>query len=448
MGLLGRLASLAHLLPWLMSLLYWTPELYMEYHTSSAASGPRKAKPRGPHPVKALSAAFCRTVTRPGRYCDGNGLYLHVEPTGSRHWVQRLVIHGKARALGLGSFALVPLADARERALANRRIARSGGDPRRTPRRDPGMPTFEEAVGRVLAIHGAAWKAGGRTAENWQTTLRQYAYPCLGRKGVDQVTTADVMAALLPIWTRKHATAQKVRQRIGTVMKWAIAQGYRNDNPAGDALTAALPKRAAPVRHQRALPHGEVAGAVATVCASAAWTGLKLVFEFLVLTAVRSAEARLATWEEMDLDALVWTVPAARTKAGREHRVPLSSRAVEILDEARRLGVDSTRVAQGELVFPGRRAKAIRDATLSGLLQQLGVGAVPHGFRSSFRDWASERTDHPREVIEAALAHVVRNRTEAAYARSDLFERRRRLMNDWMRYLNRQHRMDSSSSVD
>ena len=367
-----------------------------------------------------------------------NGLYLHVEPSGSRHWVQRLVIHGKARALGLGSFVLVPLADARERALANRRVARSGGDPRRIPRRVPGMPTFEDAVGRVLAIHEAAWKAGGRTAENWQTTLRHYAYSCLGSKGVDRVTTADVMAALLPIWTRKHATAQKVRQRIGTVMKWAIAQGYRNDNPAGDALTAALPKRAAPVRHQRALPHGEVAAAVATVWASAAWTGLKLVFEFLVLTAARSAEARLATWEEMDLDALVWTVSAARTKAGREHRVPLTSWAVEILNEARRLGVESTNVAPAELVFPGRRGKVIRDATLSGLLQQLGIGAVPHGFRSSFRDWASERTDHPREVIEAALAHVVRNQTEAAYARSDLFERRRRLMNDWMRYLARE----------
>ncbi|MCY4123476.1 MAG: site-specific integrase [Acidobacteria bacterium] len=200
------------------------------------------------------------------------------------------------------------------------------------------------------------------------------------------------------------------------------------------------------MRHQRALPHGEVAGAVATVCASAAWTGLKPVFAFLVRTAARSAEARLATWEEMDLDALVWTVPAARTKAGRQHRVPLSSRAVELLNEARRLGADSIGLAPAELVFPGRRGKAIRDATLSGLLQQLGIGAVPHGFRSSFRDWAAERTDHPREVIEAALAHVVRNQTEAAYARSDLFERRRRLMNDWMRYLTGQPRTGSRSS--
>ena len=400
------------------------------------ADRPRKTKPKRPHPHKALSAAFCRSIAQPGRYCDGNGLYLHVEPSGSRHWVQRLVIHRKACALGLGSFSLVPLAEARERALANRRVARSGGDPRPAARRDPGVPTFDEAVATVLAIHRAAWKAGGRNADSWQKTLREYACPQLGGKGVDRITTADVMAVLLPIWTSKHATAQKVRQRIGTVMKWAIAQGYRNDNPAGDALTAALPKRSAAVRHQRALPHGEVADAIAAVRVSAAWAGLKLVFEFLVLTATRSAEARLITWEELDLDARVWTLPAARTKAGREHRVPLCSRAVEIVDDARRLGVEQTDDAAAGLVFPTQRGKAIADARLSGVLHQLGIGAVPHGFRSSFRDWASERTDHPREVIEAALAHVVRNRTEAAYARSDLFERRRRLMDDWMHYLN------------
>ena len=265
---------------------------------------PPKDQAQAPlYPPKALSAAFCRSIAQPGRYCDGNGLYLHVEPSRSRHWVQRLVIHRKACALGLGSFSLVPLAEARERALANRRVARSGGDPRPAARRAPGVPTFDEAVATVLAIHSAAWKAGGRNANSWQATLREYACPQLGGKGVDRITTADVMAVLLPIWTSKHATARKVRKRIGTVMKWAIAQGYRNDNPAGDALTAALPKRSAAVRHQRALPHGEVADAVTAVRASVAWAGLKLVFEFLVLRATRSAEARLATWNEIDLDA-------------------------------------------------------------------------------------------------------------------------------------------------
>ena len=271
------------------------------------ANSPRKTKPRGHHPHKALSAAFCRTIARPGRYCDGNGLYLHVEPSGARRWVQRLVIHGKLRALGLGSFALVPLAQAREQALANRRLARAGGDPRADARRDPGIPTFEEAVDKVLAIHGPAWKAGGKNAKRWRATLGEYAYPRLGGKGIDRVTSADVMAVLLPIWTRKHSTARQVRQRIGAVMKWAIAQGYRKDNPAGDAVTAALPKRPAAVRHQRALPHGEIADAIATVRGSAAGTGLKLVFELLVLTASRSSEVRLATWGEMDIGARVWT---------------------------------------------------------------------------------------------------------------------------------------------
>jgi len=197
--------------------------------------------------------------------------------------------------------------------------------------------------------------------------VRDYAMKRLGRRRVDQIATADVMAVLLPIWTSKHATAQKVRQRIGTVMKWAIAQGYRNDNPAGDALTAALPKRSAAVRHQRALPHGEVADAIAAVRASAAWAGLKLVFEFLVLTAARSAEARLATWDEIDLDTRVWTLPAARTKAGREHRVPMCSRVVEIVDDARRLGVGRTGGAAAGLVFPSQRGKTIGDARLSGV---------------------------------------------------------------------------------
>ena len=170
----------------------------MEYNTNAAA-GRRKYKPRRPHPAKALSAAFCRTVSQPGRYCDGNGLYLHVEPSGARRWVQRLVIHGKAHALGLGSFHLVPLAQAREQALANRRVARSGGDPRAASRRRAnGMPTFEEAAAKVIAIHGAAWKAGSRNADRWQFTLRQYAYPRIGGKAVDGVTTADVMAVCCP----------------------------------------------------------------------------------------------------------------------------------------------------------------------------------------------------------------------------------------------------------
>ena len=212
-------------------------------------------------------------------------------------------------------------------------------------------------------------------------------------------------------------------------MKWAVAIGYRPDNPAGDALGQALGRQRVVVQHMRALPHGEVADALATVRTSQAVVTTKDAFELLVLTAARSGEVRLATWAEMDLDAGVWTIPAARMKAKRDHRVPLSGRALAILHDARK------RSDGMGLVFRSPRGKPLSDMTLSNLIKGLDIAAVPYGFRSSFRDWAAERTNAPREVVEAALAHTVRNPTEAAYARSDLFERRRRLIDDWAAYL-------------
>ena len=394
----------------------------------------RATKRTGKHPQKALSDAFCRNVAEAGRYADGNGLYLHVDPSGARRWVQRLVVHGRSRALGLGGYGLVSLAEARARALANRKLARRGGDPKTpaVPPRPPGVPTFEEAAAKVLDIYSGAWRQGGRTASQWRASFRDHVFPHIGDTSVDRVTSADIMAALQPIWTRKHVTARKVHQRIGAVMRWAIAQGYRTENPAGEAITAALPRRPAPVEHRRALPHREVAAAIVTVRGSGAWAGTKLAFEFLVLTATRSAEVRLARWREVDLMARVWTIPGSRMKAKREHRVPLSARATEVLGEAEELGPSP---APHELVFTTVRGRLIDGSTISKLVSELGIAAVPHGFRSSFRDWASERTDYPREVVEAALAHTVRNQTEAAYARSDLFERRRDLMDDWTEYL-------------
>ena len=390
---------------------------------------PRATKRKGRHPDKALSAAFCRTVAASGRYADGNGLYLHVDPSGARRWVQRLVIRGKPRGLGLGSYALVSLAEARELALANRKLARSGGDPLAAKRRDAGMPTFEEAAAKVLEQKRGAWR-NAKHANDWPTSLRLYVFPRIGEKSVSEITSADLLEILTRIWHDKPETARRVRQRISAVMKWAVAMQHRPDNPAGDALGQALGRQQAVVRHMPALPHNEVDSAVAAVRASRAWTGTKLAFEFLVLTAARSGEVRLATWDEIDLGAMVWTVPGIRMKAKRDHRVPLTVRAMQILSEARTLGDGAG------LVFPSLRGKALSDMTLSKLVREQGIAAVPHGFRSSFRDWAAERTNHPREVVEAALAHAVQNKVEAAYARSDLFERRRRLMDDWAAYLN------------
>ena len=389
---------------------------------------PRAAKRRGRHPDKALSAAFCRTVSEAGRYSDGNGLYLHVDPSGARRWVQKLTIRGKVRVLGLGGYSLVSLADAREQALANRKLARSGGDPLATKRRRRAMLTFEEAASEVLKQKRAAWR-NSKHAKDWPSSLRKYAFPDIGDKLVSDVTSADLMQLLTPIWHNKPETARRVRQRIGAVMKWAVAMQHRPDNPAGEVLGQALGRQQDVVQHMTALPYDEVADAVAVVRASQAWIGTKLAFEFLVLTAARSGEVRLATWEEIDIGSAVWTVPGSRMKAKRDHRVPLCGRTVEILHEARPLGGETG------LLFPSSRGNPLSNMTMSKLVKEQGIAAVPHGFRSSFRDWAAERTNHPREVIEAALAHVVANRVEAAYARSDLFARRRRLMDDWAGYL-------------
>ncbi len=374
-----------------------------------------------------LSAAFVRTA-EPGFYCDGHGLNLRVDPSGARQWVQRLVIRGQPRMLGLGGYPLVSLAEARNVAFANRQRARAGGDPLAEKRHGQGVPTVEEAAAEVLAQQRPGWR-NAKYALDWPRSLRAYAFPRIGALPVSAVTTADVLAILTPIWHEKAQTAQRVRQRISAVMKWAIAMGYRPDNPAGDALG----RQQTVVQHMRALPHGEVAYALATVRASQAAVTIKRAFEFLVLTAARSGEVRLATWDEIDLDAGVWAIPAARMKAKRDHRVPLSGRALAILHDVSRLS-DGT-----ALVFRSLRGKPLSAVTLPRLTKELGIAAVPHGFRSSFRDWAAEQTNTPREVVEAALAHTVQNPTEAAYARSDLFERRRRLMDEWAAYLSWTH---------
>ena len=388
---------------------------------------PRRTKPKGRHPQKALSAAFVRAAP-PGRHADGNGLYLFVQPGGTRSWIQRLLVRGRRRELGLGSLALVPLAEAREKALVNRKLARQGGDPLAEKRRSQGIPTFAEAATRALEQKQAGWR-NRKHAREWMSSLRRFAFPRIGKMLVSEVTSADVLEILSPIWHRKAQTARRVRQRLRAVLEWAVAMEFRMDNPC-DRIGPVLGPQQDVTEHMQALPHREVAAVIRTVRASAALPAARLAFEFLVLTAARWGEVRWAEWEEIDRDGRVWTVPASRAKTNRRHRVPLCGRALEILEAAQALGEEA-----GPLVFTHGGGKPLHDSQLRRLLRELGIAAVPHGFRSTFRDWAGEETDHPREVIEAALAHVVRNRVEAAYARSDLFERRRILMDDWARYL-------------
>ena len=400
---------------------------------------PPQRKPRGQHPHNALTPAFVRNVSQAGRYCDGQGLYLDVRLTGSRGWIQRLTIRGRRTELGLGGFPLVSLKEAREKAFANRKLARDGGDPRAEKRRSESMPTFAAATRTVWKQLRPGWRSA-RHAQLWLASLEHHAFPCIGKMPIAEVTSADVIGILAPIWHEKASTARKLRQRIRAVLEWAVAMNLRPDNPC-DRIGPVLGAQGNTVRHMRALPHGEVASALRTVRASKARPVLKLAFEFLVLTATRSSEVRGAAWTEVGRDEGVWTIPAPRTKENREHRVPLSRRAVEILDQARALG------GGGPLVFPSMHGKPLGSTAMAGLLRALKIAAVPHGFRSSFRDWAEEETDHPREVAEAALVHKVRNPIEAAYRRTDLFERRHRLMDEWASYLAGESRQPASGRL-
>lgn len=377
-----------------------------------------------------LSAKFVDSITTPGRYYDSAapGLNLTVrEKNGHirKSYFQRLTVQGKRVDIGLGSpkWGATTLTEARQKAMKNYRIARNGGDPRKAKRK---VPTFADGVEAVIAIQREAWR-NPKSEAQWRASLRDYADGLMTKK-LDAIGPADVLTVLVPHWTDKRETMRRVKQRIGAVMKWAIAEGHRDSNPV-DAIGAALPKNGAKSSHHKALHYNAVGEALATVRASQAYPTTRLAFEFLVLTAARSGEVRGARWDEIDLNAAVWTVPGDRMKAGRDHRVPLSGRALEILGEVAQHG-------NGGLLFPSALGeKPMSDATMGKLLKDHGIEAVPHGFRSSFRDWASERTNTPHAVMEAALAHVIKDKAEAAYARSDLLDKRRGLMEAWARFL-------------
>ena len=374
-----------------------------------------------------LTAAFVRTVKRPGVYCDLHGLKLRVNAGGTKYWLWQGTVKGRGRVdRGIGTYPYVTLAEARDTAFDFRRMAKRGVDPREL-QRQKNVPTFKQAAERVIALNRPIWKAGASTERVWRGSLRDHVFPKLGDRRVDNVTTADIQAVLFPIWTTKAVTAKAVLQRIGAVMKWAIAEAYRNDDPCA-AVMGNLPKNGGTHKHQRALPHGQVAGALAKVRECEAWKGARLALEFLVLTAVRSSEVCGATWDEVDMEARTWAIPAARMKGKREHRVPLSDQAVAVLTKARELSGGTG------LIFPSaQHGKALADGTLARLLRRLALAAVPHGFRSSFRDWCAD-TGVDRQVAEACLAHVVGG-VEGAYLRSDLLERRRKVMAAWGSYL-------------
>ncbi len=378
-----------------------------------------------------LTARKVRALTTPGRYADGGTLHLVVSPRGTKSWVQRITIDGRRRDIGLGGWPVVSLAMARDRAFANRRAVADGRDPLSHKRR-PKTPTFREASERALEANRPRWR-NPKTTDNWIATMDKYVHPVFGDRQVDLIGREDVLRVLTPLWTAKPAIGRKVRQRIRATLAWAQAHGHVEHNLAGDAIDGALPSLPAVKAHFRALPYREVGAALETIEASRASVSAKACLRFVVLTACRSGEARLATWDEIDLEAREWRIPESRMKAAVEHRVPLADAALDVLESVRPL-----RNPAG-LLFPSpsRPAKTLSDMTLTKILRDTGLAgrATVHGFRSAFRTWASERTSLPHAVCEMALAHRVGSDVERSYARSDLFDKRRGLMDQWATYV-------------
>ena len=391
--------------------------------------GPDMARAIHKLPPRAAS-----TIVEQGRYSDGGGLYLVVAKDGGRKWVFRFKWHGRLVDMGMGAASVVALSVARQKAAEARKQLSEGVNPLEAKKADKAIPTFGEMADRLVADLGPQWRNEKHRAQ-WKSTLARDAAK-LRPIMVDEVDTADVVAVLKPIWAVKPETASRLRGRIERVLDAARAKGYRTgENPARwrGHLDHLLPKRQKLTRgHHAALPFDEVSDFIARLRERPAMAAMAL--EFAILTAARSGEVRGATWGEIDLGAKVWTVPAARMKAGRDHRVPLSARAVEILEEALKLSTGDSQA----VVFPGRYSgTSLSDAAFDALFKRMGLerGTVTaHGFRSSFRDWAGEVSTFPRELAEAALAHVVGDETERAYRRGDALEKRRYMMDDWARF--------------
>jgi integrase len=391
-----------------------------------------------------LSSSTVRGLRTPGKYADGNGLYLIVQGPTRRSWTYRYQRSGRRRSMGLGSAEDVSLTEARERATEARKLLASGIDPlddrkaekRAAEQAAEAATTFETAANAYIEAHQPGWKNGSKSAGQWRASLATHAYPIIGRLPVAEIGTGDVLRVLEPIWTRLPETASRIRSRIEQILSYSEVRGWRESDRANPAtwrgrVALLLPKKTKvrAVVHHAALDWRECPAFMARLQQQPGMGARAL--EFAILTAARSGEVRGATWDEIDFDAALWTVPAERMKAARPHRQPLSEGALAVLRRVQAAG------AKAGLIFPGAKADArLSDMTLTAVLRRMGRSDLTaHGFRSSFRDFAGETTSHPSDIIEMALAHQVGSAVQRAYARSDLLEKRRRLMIDWGTFL-------------
>jgi integrase len=396
--------------------------------------------------LKRLSALDVSRAKKRGKrrmYADGGGLYLQVSASGAASWVYRFMLNGTAQWMGLGPLHDVPLAAARVAASEKRELRRAGVNPIKArndaldaSRLDAARSiTFRDAAERYMAAHNAGWR-NAKHADQWRSSLETYAYPVLGALPVQGVDVALVMKVLEPIWATKTETASRVRQRIESILDWASARGYRlGENPARwrGHIDKLLPSRSKvqKVEHYPALPYDEVGAFMADLRKQQGTAASAL--EFLILTACRTGEVIGARWGEFNIEEALWTVPAERVKSERQHRVPLSPAALAVIQTMQ----EECATEQGDgFVFPGgKRGRPLSNMALLALLKRMGRSDLTvHGFRSTFRDWAAERTNYPREAAEMALGHIVSDKVEAAYRRGDLFQKRRRLMAEWARF--------------
>lgn len=394
-----------------------------------------------PKIAKPLTAVEVKRLTVPGLHAIGTvaGLRMRVKASGARSWVLRTVIGTRRAEIGLGGYPTVTLAQAIDEARVALQKIRAGTDPaaERRARRHTVSWTFKRCAEAYVAAHRPSWRSAKHAAQ-WESTLETYVYPKFGHKHIRDVNKGDVLAAIEPDWSTKTETMVRVRNRVELVLAWAMQREYRPDgpNPARwrGNLDATLPRpsKVNQREHFEALAIDDMYAFMKRLRAAAGMSAMAL--EFAILTASRTGAVRAATWNEIDLQAKVWTISADKMKAGRSHRVPLSERALQLLAALPRAARDADD-DEPELLFPGAKGKPLSDMSLTAVMRRMGLSAVPHGFRSTFSDWCAERTSTPAEVREMALAHAIGDKTEEAYRRGDLFEKRRHLMGQWATFI-------------
>ena len=384
------------------------------------------------HPFNKLTAMTVKKLSKPGKYADGNNLYLQIDISGARRWILRLTVGHRRRDMGLGSTMIVSLEEARQLARLYRGIAKSGGDPFLERQKERGFKvTFAYCAQKVHELNKPTWK-NEKFALQWYSSLENHVLPKIGKLPISQITSSDILNVLSPIWNTRTDTARKLKQRIRLIIKWARAKGFFQGDDPVELAEQALPRKKRSDNHHKSLSYKDVPDLIVKIKESKISLPTQLAIQFTILSACRTSEVLRASWDEIDMQNLIWTIPAKRMKTGKIHEVPISSGMKDVLKDAK------DKIGSPYFIFSSDQSgKELSNNTLRLAVQKrLGVDTTIHGMRSSFKDWASETTNFANEVSEMALAHVIPNKTEAAYRRGNLMDKRRHLMQMWSDFIN------------